>query len=81
MVGVHVRVEDVHEREPELAHDLQIPVDLLEHRIDERGFARVVVREEIRERGAFVIEELAEEHVITPAPDSARRVPRLGTSE
>jgi hypothetical protein len=39
VVGVQMRVDRLHEFEIELLHQLEIAVDLLEHRIDDERFA------------------------------------------
>ena len=55
-------VEHVREREAELAHDLEIALDLFEHGVDEHRLARLLVGEQIRIGRAFGVEELAKHH-------------------
>ena len=45
MVGVQMRIDGLDQLEIELAHELQIAVDLLQHRIDDQRLAAMPTRE------------------------------------
>ncbi len=62
MVGVHVRLERIAQREAKLGEELAVPLHVLEHRIDEHRVAGLLVGEEVGVGAGGPVEELAEEH-------------------
>ena len=62
MVGVQMRVGGLDQLEIELAHELQIAVDLLQHRIDDQRLAAMPAGDEIGVGAGNAVEELAEDH-------------------
>src|SRR5690606_16732380 len=60
VVGVHVRVERITKPKPELAKQRGVSPSVLEDRIDQNGFPRLGVREQIRVSRRARVEELAE---------------------
>ncbi len=62
MVGVQMRVDRLHELEIELLHQLEVAVDLLEHGIDDEGFAAATACEDIAIGARDAVEQLPEDH-------------------
>ena len=62
MVGVQMRIDGLDQLEIELAHELQIAVDLLQHRIDDQRLAAMPAGDEISVGAGNAVEELAEYH-------------------
>ena len=62
MVGVQMRVDRFDQLEVELAHELQIAVDPLQHRIDDQRLAAMPAGEQIGIGAGRAVEELAEDH-------------------
>ena len=63
VIGVHVRIEDDRQLEPELAEEPEIALDVLDDGIDEGGLAASFVTDEVREGRRLLVEELTEDHV------------------
>ncbi len=59
VIGMNVGFEREAQREAKLVDERGVARELLEHAIDENGFAGRLVRKEIRERGRTRIEQLA----------------------
>jgi hypothetical protein len=59
MPGVQMRVDGLDQLEVELAHELQIAVDLLQHRIDDQRLAAMPAGDEIGVGAGNAVEELA----------------------
>ena len=96
VVGVVVSLEDVLDRDPGVAGQLEVLVDL-EARIDDRGLAGLLVADEIRGTTEIVVGDLAEDHEgtasassisalssrswsRTPAQTSSQRAIRVGSA-
>lgn len=56
VIGVHVGLEHVAKVEAEVVEQPQVAVDLLAHRIDERGVFAVLVGQQVGVRGRFCVE-------------------------
>jgi len=57
-----VGLEHVAQLEPELAHQLEVAIDLLAYWIDQRGHASDRIGDEVRVRRALGVEQLADQH-------------------
>src|SRR5580658_6594170 len=57
-----MRVDRLHELEIELLHQLEIAVDLFQHRIDDERFAAPTAREHVAIRARDAVEQLPEDH-------------------
>ena len=66
VVGVDVGIEDLGERELELVEKGQVALDLLQHRIDDEGFAARARGDEVGVAARADVVELAEEHRPNP---------------
>ena len=62
VIGVQVRVDRLDQLEVELAHELQVAVDLLQHGIDDQRLAAAPAGEEIAVGAGGRVEQLAENH-------------------
>ena len=62
VVGVQMGVDGLDQFEIELAHELKIAVDLLQHRIDDQRLAAMPAGDEIGVGAGDAIEELTEDH-------------------
>ena len=62
MVGVQMRVDGLHELEIEFVNEIQIAVDLFQHRIDDQCLAAWTAREQIGIGTGHMVEELTENH-------------------
>ena len=62
MVGVQMGVDGLDQLEVELADELQIAVDPLQHRIDDQRLAAVPAGDEIGVGAGGRVEQLAEDH-------------------
>ncbi|MDF3070665.1 MAG: hypothetical protein K0R38_6266 [Polyangiaceae bacterium] len=62
MVGVHVRVYGVAQAEPELSHQLDVALDVLQHGVDDDGFARLLVRQQVGVSRGVEVVELSQQH-------------------
>ncbi len=69
VVGVQMRVHRLDQAQVEFADQLQIAVDLLQHRIDDQRFAAGAAGEQIGVGAGNAVEKLAEDHR-GPAPIS-----------
>ena len=84
VVGVQMRVDGLYQLEFELAHELQIAVDLLQHRIDDQRLAAMPAGNDIGIGAGNVVEELAEYHRrvrsanLTPDISRKRQAPSKG---
>ena len=56
VIGVQVRVDRLDQLQIELAHELQVAIDLLEHRIDDQRLAAAPAGEEVAVGGRDVVE-------------------------
>jgi hypothetical protein len=65
VVGMQVRVHCLNQLQVELFHELQIPIDLLQHRIDDQRLAARPAGEEIGVGAGCLIKELTEHHGAT----------------
>ena len=66
VVGVQMRVDGLDQLELELAHELEIAVDLLQHRIDDQRLAALPAGDEIGVGAGNAVEQLAEDHQRLP---------------
>ena len=73
VVGVQMRVDRLDQLEIELADELQIAVDLLEHRIDDQRLAAAPAGEQIGVGAGDAVEELAEDHFVLRSGGRPRR--------
>ena len=71
VVGVQMRVDRLHELEVELLHQLEIAVDLLQHRIDDERFAAAPAGEDIAIGARDAVEQLPEDHRASPSRSPA----------
>ena len=62
MIGVQVRVDRLDQPEVEFPHELQVAVDLLQHRIDDQRLAAMAAGQQIGIGAGRAVEELAEDH-------------------
>ena len=62
VVGMQVRVDRLDQLEIELVHELQVAVDLLQHRIDDQRLAAAPAGEQIAVGAGDAVEQLAEDH-------------------
>ena len=62
MVGVQMRIHGLDQLEVELAHELKIAVDPLQHRIDDQRLAAVAAGEQIGVGAGRGVEQLAKDH-------------------
>jgi hypothetical protein len=62
VVGMQVCVDRLDQLEVELLHELQVAVNLLQHRIDNQCFAAATAREQIGIGARYAVEQLAEDH-------------------
>ena len=62
VVGVQVRVDRLDQLQVELADQLQVAVDLLQHRIDDQRLAAAPAGEQIAVGAGDAVEQLAEDH-------------------
>src|SRR5215472_9782906 len=74
VVGVQMRVHRLDQSEIEFTHELQIAVNLLQHRINDQGLAAMPASEEISVGARNAVEELAEHHRRLRYTDHAERV-------
>ena len=65
VVGMQVRVHRLNQLQVELFHELQIAIDLLQHRIDDQRLAARPAGEEIGVGAGCLIKELTEHHGAT----------------
>ena len=78
VVGMQMRVDRLDQLEIELAHELQVTVDLLQHWIDDQRLAAMAAGEEISIGAGCAVEELAENHVLFLHYNAARLFFTLG---
>ena len=62
VIGMQMRVHGLDQFEVELLDELDITVDLLEHRIDDERFAAAPAGDDIGVSTGHAVEELAEDH-------------------
>jgi hypothetical protein len=62
VVGVQMRVDGLDELKIEFGDELQIAIDLFQHRVDDQRLAAATAREEIGIGTRYAIEELAKDH-------------------
>ena len=62
VVGVQMGVDRLDEPEIELLHQLEVAVDLLEHRIDDERFAAAAAGEHVAIGARNAVEQLPEDH-------------------
>jgi hypothetical protein len=62
MVSVQMRVDGFYELEIEFVNEMQIPVDLLQDRIDDQRLSARTAREQIGIGAGRLIEKLTENH-------------------
>ena len=74
VVGVQMRVDRLHQPEVELLHQLEIAVDLLEHRIDDERLAAAPAGENIAIGARDAVEQLPEDHRALPASRRPRQL-------
>jgi hypothetical protein len=67
VVGMQVRVHRLNQPQIELFHELQIAIDLLQHRIDDQRLAARSAGQQVGVGAGYLIKELAEHHGATPA--------------
>src|SRR5215211_6135650 len=72
VVGMQMGIDSLHQLEVELADELDVTVDLLQHRIDDQRLAAAPTRNEIGVGARDAVEELAKDHRCDP--------PILGTA-
>src|SRR5262245_45134786 len=74
-----MRVDGFDQTQVELVKQLEIAVDLLEHRIDDQGLAAAATGKDIAVGAGCLIEQLPEDHdvaPIIPAPQYCKRSER-----
>ena len=62
MIGVQVRIDRLHQLQVEFAHQLQVAIDLLQHRIDDQRLTATARGEHVGVGAGRRIEELTEDH-------------------
>ena len=62
VVGVQMRVDRLDELEVEFLHQLEVAVDLLQHRIDDERLAAAPAGEDIAVSARDAVEQLPEDH-------------------
>ena len=63
MIGMTMGINRVQEREIELAYQSEIPTGLLKDGIDDDGFTRSLIGEEVGIRRRLRVKKLPEDHV------------------
>jgi hypothetical protein len=64
VIGVQMRIHRLDELHVELAQELEIAVDLLDHRVDDEGLAAAPASEQVGVGAGYAVEKLAEDHVV-----------------
>ena len=64
VVGVQMRVDRLDQPEIELADELEVTVDLFQHRIDDQRLAAAPAGEQVGVGAGYAVEQLAEDHDI-----------------
>src|SRR2546430_7652392 len=62
VIGVEMRIDSLHQLEVELADELDVTVDLLQHRIDDQRLAPAPTGDEIGVGAGDAVEQLAKDH-------------------
>ncbi len=62
MIGVEMRVDGLNQPEVELVHQLNVAVDLFQHRVDDQRLGAFAAREHVAVGARRRIEKLAEDH-------------------
>ncbi len=62
VIGVDVGVDGLDQPEIELLHQLEVAVDLLEHRIDDQRLTALPAGEKVAVGAGNAVEQLAEDH-------------------
>src|SRR5213078_3513664 len=75
VIGVKVRVDGLDQLYVELADELEITVDLLQHRIDDQRLAAAPAGKQVGVGTGYAVEQLAEDHARNP------RLPNLTIAE
>src|ERR1700739_4989004 len=79
MVGVQVGVDGLDQLKVELADELKITLDLVEHRVDDQRLAAAPAGEQISVGARYRVEKLAEDHVRPPSRGFYRESARSKT--
>src|SRR5947207_11721081 len=66
VIGVKVRVDGLDQLHVQLADELEITVDLLQHRIDDQRLAAAPAGEQVGVGTRYAVEQLAEDHALNP---------------
>ncbi len=73
VVGVQMRVDRLDQPEVELPEQLAIAIDLLQHGVDDQGFAAGTARQHIAVGSGHAVEQLAKDHGhVRAAPSSCQ---------
>ena len=75
VIGVHVRVQRVAQLQVEVPDDAQISLDEIDDGVDDDGFLRLVVGQEVRIGVREVVEKLPEEEVVYASAGTDRADP------
>ena len=62
VIGVQMRIDRLHQLQVELADELQVAIDLLQHRIDDQRLAAAAGRKQVGVGAGRRVEQLAEDH-------------------
>lgn len=74
MVGVNMGVETVRERQPQVRQQRDVSLHMLEDGIDDDGFVAQLIREQVGERGRFLVEKLSKNHEVCAKDGGGFRV-------
>ncbi len=74
VVGMKMRIDGLDQPEVELGDQLQVTVNLLQHRVDDQRFAAAAAGEQVGVRAGDAVEELAENHRLPARSPKVTRV-------
>ena len=63
-----MRVDSLNQPQVELAHELEVAVDLFQHRVDDQRLTAMPTGDEVSICALDAVEELAEKHKPRPSP-------------
>src|SRR5262249_44343671 len=73
VIGVHVRIDRLHQLEVELLDELKVALDLLQHGIDDQRLAAAAACHQVGVGARYAVKQLAEDHGRLRKRDSRRK--------